>query len=133
MSDRSELDRREFLKVGAAASAGLALGAGSAGATPPEDRDVSAVSAASMIGVPFEKHDIVRIGIVGTGLRGRSVLHELLGVENVRITALCDVVPDKAAMALDMVRKAGQTDPAAMITSGDRGFEELVRRDDIDI
>jgi hypothetical protein len=133
MSDRSELDRREFLKVGAAASAGLALGAGSAGATPPDERDVGAVSAASMIGVPFERHDVVRIGIVGTGLRGRSVLHELLGVENVRITALCDVVPDKAAMALEMVRKAGHDYPVASVVSGERGFEELVRRDDIDI
>ena len=76
----------------------------------------------SMIGVPFERHEVVRVGIVGTGLRGRSVLHELLGVDNVRITALCDVVPDKAAMALEMVRKAGHDYPVAVVTSGERGL-----------
>lgn len=86
-----------------------------------------------MIGVPFARHEVVRVGIVGTGLRGRSVLHELLGVDNVRVTALCDIVPEKATMALEMVRKAGHDHPVAVVTSGERGFEELVRRDDIDI
>ena len=41
-------------------------------------------AAASMIGVPFERHDVVRTAIVGTGLR-KSVLHEWLDVPNVRI------------------------------------------------
>lgn len=132
MSDRTDLDRREFLKVGAVAGAGLALGSAPAAAEPVAE-EAPASMAASMIGVPFVRHDVVRVGIVGTGLRGRSVLHELLGVENVRITALCDIAPEKAAMALDMVRKAGRSEPVATITSGERGFEELVRRDDIDI
>ena len=35
----------------------------------------------SMLGVPFEKHAVVRIAIVGTGLRGSSVLGELLAIE----------------------------------------------------
>ena len=34
----------------------------------------------SMLGVPFEKHATVRIAIVGTGLRGSSVLGELLAI-----------------------------------------------------
>jgi hypothetical protein len=132
MSDRSELDRREFLKLGAVAGAGIALGSTPVQAAgSPAER--ASTGAASMIGVPFERHDTVRVGIVGTGLRGRGVLHELLGVDNVRITALCDIVPEKAAMAHDMVRKAGHDYPVAQITSGERGFEELVRRDDIDI
>ena len=61
-------------------------------------------AAATMAGVPFEKHGTVRIAIVGTGLRGRSVLHELLGVPNVRITALCDPVPEKVEMAVQQMR-----------------------------
>ena len=31
----------------------------------------------SMRAVPFARHDTVRVGIVGTGLRGRSVLNEV--------------------------------------------------------
>ena len=133
MSDQADLDRREFLRLGAAAGAGLALGTRPAEAAPQATGGSTPASAASMIGVPFDRHDIVRIGIVGTGLRGRSVLHELLGVDNVRITALCDIVPEKVTQALEMVRKAGQSDAVATITSGERGFEQLVRRDDIDL
>lgn len=129
MSTPRDLDRRDFVRLGAITGAGLALGAPAAHAADPELPS----GAASMIDVPFERRDVVRIGIVGTGLRGRSVLHEWLGVEHVRITALCDIVPEKAAQALDMVRKAGHDYPVASIVGGPHGFEELVRRDDVDI
>ena len=85
-----------------------------------------------MAGVPFERHDTVRIAIVGTGLRGRSMLNEWLGVDNVRITALCDVVADKVDMARAMMKKAGHTYDPAVFTSGERDFEKLCARDDID-
>ena len=131
MSTPRDLDRRDFVRLGALTGAGLAFGAPVTHAVEPDESRRS--TAASMIDVPFERHDVVRIGIVGTGLRGRSVLHEWLGVEHVQITALCDIVPGKAAQALDMVRKAGHDHPVATIVRGERGFEELVRRDDVDI
>ncbi|MGD9525027.1 MAG: Gfo/Idh/MocA family protein, partial [Gemmatimonadales bacterium] len=87
---------------------------------------------ASMLGVPFARHETVRLAIVGTGLRGRSVLNEWLAVDGVRITALCDIVPEKAARAAKMVTDAGQPMPA-LYTDGERDFERLVARDDIDI
>lgn len=85
-----------------------------------------------MLGVPFARHETVRLAIVGTGLRGRSVLNEWLAVDGVRITALCDIVPEKAARAAKMVTDAGQPMPA-LYTDGERDFERLVARDDIDI
>jgi hypothetical protein len=85
----------------------------------------------SMLGVPFEKHATVRIAIVGTGLRGSSVLGELLAIEGVEITALADIVPEKAQRAADRVVKAGRKAPA-LYTNGERDFERLVQRDDID-
>jgi hypothetical protein len=75
----------------------------------------------------------VRIAIVGTGLRGRSVLHEWLGVPNVRITALCDTVPEKVEMAVQQMRKAGHDSEPARFTSGPEAYRELVKRDDIDL
>src|SRR6185503_8491300 len=86
----------------------------------------------TMAGVPFERHDTVRIAIVGTGLRGKSVLNEWLGVAGVKITALCDIVPEKVEQAKQMMKKAGHDYEPAVFTSGDHAFEELVRRDDID-
>jgi hypothetical protein len=131
--------RRDLLKGAAIAGAGLALGAS---ALPAQDAvdDVPLRSlldrpsaADTMAGVPFAKHETVRIAIVGTGLRGRSVLHELLGVPNVRITALCDTVPEKVEMAARQLREAGHTHEPARFTSGPRAYEQLVQRDDIDI
>jgi hypothetical protein len=84
-----------------------------------------------MLGVPFEKHDTVRLAVIGTGLRGRSVLREFLAVEGVQVTALADIVPDKAQRAAKLVTDAGQAAPA-LYTGGERDFERLVARDDID-
>ncbi len=133
MESSKELDRRKFLKLGAAASAGLAVGAKGLQAASTATPRSRPPAADTMIGVPFARHEVVRVAIVGTGLRGRSVLAELLGVSNVRITALCDIIPEKVSMAVDQMRRAGHDYPVGRFTSGDRAFEELVRREDIDI
>jgi predicted dehydrogenase len=131
--------RRDLLKSAAIASAGLALGASALpGQDALDDTPVRSLldrpsAADTMAGVPFAKHETVRIAIVGTGLRGRSVLHELLGVPNVRITALCDTVPEKVEMAARQLREAGHTHEPARFTNGPRAYEQLVQRDDIDI
>jgi hypothetical protein len=128
----SLFSRRDFLRAGAAAGAGLAVGT-PLPAAPAAGIPLPTRAAPTMIGVPFEARDVVRIGIVGTGLRGRSMLHEFLGVGNVRIVALCDVVPEKVARAVDQVKKAGHTYEVGTYTSGERAFEQLVARDDLDI
>ncbi len=141
MSDTpNDPSRRDLLKGAALAGAGMALGlpsvvhaeSGPAQLTPialPQPTQ----AAATMLGVPFEKHAVVRVAIVGTGLRGRSVLHELLGVENVRITAICDTVPAKLDLAVKQMRDAGHTYEPARFTGDEHAYERLVQRDDIDI
>jgi hypothetical protein len=64
--------------------------------------------------------------------RGRSVLRAAR-LPNVRITALCDTVPEKVEMAVQQMRKAGHDYEPARFTSGPNAYEQLVRRDDIDI
>jgi predicted dehydrogenase len=53
-------------------------------------------------------------------------------VEHVRITALCDVVPGKVEQARALMKKAGHDYEPALFTAGERDFENLSRRDDID-
>ncbi|MEP6618766.1 MAG: Gfo/Idh/MocA family oxidoreductase [bacterium] len=136
MSD--DLSRRDLLKSVAAAGAGFGL----AHLGFPADAKAESISghgddrpplAPSMMGVKFEARDVPRIAIVGTGLRGRSTLTELLGVGNVRITALCDVVPEKVEMARAQMKKAGHDYEPAVFTGGERDFEKLCARDDIDL
>src|SRR4051812_47703972 len=103
----SDLSRRDLLKAAAVAGAGVvASGSFSTGiaesitaATHPDLAPPAPATRKTMRAVPFERHDVVRVGIVGTGLRGRSVLGELLGVDGVRVVALCDVMAEKAQRA----------------------------------
>ena len=135
------LNRRDALKQALVAGAAIA-GAGALTPMPAIAEDITAITspeaepkraayAKTMKGVPFERHETVRIGIVGTGLRGRSVLSELLAIDGVRIVAVADVVADKTARASKMCTDAGKPAPEAY-TSGERDFERLVARDDID-
>src|SRR5215211_1860273 len=102
-----DLSRRDLLKGAGLAGAGMATSGAFSSAiaeyvTAAEHPDLAPPAPATrktMRAVPFDKHGEVRIGIVGTGLRGRSVLNEWLGVDGVRIVAVCDVVPDKAQRA----------------------------------
>ena len=130
------LSRRELLGGAAAlaASAIVATPAKLLAATDDWRVDLAPPAPADaqrMLGVPFAKRDIVRIAIVGTGLRGRSMLGEFLAVEGVRIVALADIVEEKAQRAAAMVVKAGQPAPA-LYTNGERDYERLVQRNDID-
>ncbi len=123
------MSRRDLLKSAAAAGAAVTLTPRQLTAVPPPPRPPGA---SSMMRTPFARHENVRLAIVGTGLRGRSVLNELLAVDGVTITALADIAPEKAARAAKMVTDAGHPAPA-LYTNGDHDFERLVTRDDIDI
>ncbi len=122
------LSRRDLLKAAGAAGAALAVTPGTTTAAPPPRQP----GLTTMMGVPFDRHQTVRLAIVGTGLRGTSVLREWLAVDGVRITALADIVPAKAQRAAKLVTDAGQPAPA-LYTSGETDFERLVQRDDIDV
>ncbi len=137
MSDaHSPLSRRELL-AGAAAAAAAAVTATPARLLASTDDwrvDLMAPTWSgngSMLGMPFEKHGTVRFAVVGTGLRGRSVIGELLAIEGVEIVAVADIAPEKAQRAVNMCIKAGRKAPE-VYTNGERDYERLVQRNDID-
>src|SRR4026208_1303407 len=130
--DDGTLSRRELLR--AAGLAGIGLTASSvAGAHSSEEEAVQARRAQqrTMIGVKFEPHDTVRLGIIGVGLRGTDVLREFLAVDKVVVNAVCDLVKEKCTRAAQMIEKAGQKTPG-IYADGERDFERLVARDDLD-
>ena len=126
-----------MLKKGAVAGAGLSLTKlGPASEASAESRGIeysgsNADKNGSVTGMKFSPTDTVRIGIVGVGARGSSMLHEFMAVDNVQITALCDIVKEKVVGAQAVMEKAGQKTPA-LYFNGDHDFENLCRRDDID-
>ncbi len=128
------LDRREALKLGAAGLGLAALGACTPGPgdnKPPmlQRTDLPAAPAQPFAAPPI---DLVRIGYVGVGLQGSSHVRNLLGIEGCQITALCDVVPEKAAQNADRVEAAGFPRPT-LYTNGERDFERLCAEEDLDL
>lgn len=85
----------------------------------------------TMIGERFQRHEVVRLGIVGVGLRGTSVLQEFLAIDKVQVKAVCDVVKDKCLRSAKLIEKAGQQTPE-MYFKGDHDFENLCKREDLD-
>ncbi len=108
--------RRDFLKTTGTASAGLALAGLSGGlAARP---------------IPPEKP--VRVGVIGTGNRGRGLLGVMLSIPGLEFPALCDVNAASLAAAQDMVVKAGKPKPEGYGQDGEEHFQKLLYRDDID-
>jgi hypothetical protein len=111
MSDQnSKVSRRELLKAAGIAGVGLTasqlINAHVAEEAEPAQRNVS--KNATMIGVKFERRDVVRLGIIGVGLRGTDVLGEFLAIDKVVVNAVCDVVKDKCLRAAQLIEKARQ-------------------------
>lgn len=128
MSDQnSKVSRRELLK--AAGIAGVGLTTSHLIDAHAAQRNVS--KNATMIGVKFEPRDVVRLGIIGVGLRGTEVLGEFLAIDKVVVNAVCDVVKDKCVRAAQLIEKAGQKTPG-IYADGERDFERLAARDDLD-
>lgn len=86
----------------------------------------------TIIGMKFQPMNIVRVGIIGVGGRGTSLLRDLLAIDNVQVNAICDIVKEKALKGQAMVEKAGQKTPG-LYFKNDHDFENLCKRDDIDL
>ena len=51
----------------------------------------------------------LRVGIIGLGQRGYGLTEQIfLNMNGVRVTAVCDLYPDRVARAAELVRLAGQ-------------------------
>ena len=62
----------------------------------------------TMHGIPFEKFDSIRLGLIGAGERGRYLLHELLACEGVEVKAIADVSEASSLKAVDSITQAGR-------------------------
>jgi hypothetical protein len=118
------VSRRDLLRTTMAA----AIAAGSAEAAPLQG---AAAQGKSVVGMAFEPRETVRLGVIGCGGRGTGVLRDYLAVEGVQVTAVCDVVKEHALRAQANVERAGQK-PPAVYANGEKDFENLLKRDDVD-
>ena len=73
----------------------------------------------------------VRLGFIGVGLRGRNHLEMAMYRSDVEIVAICDLDPKAIAISQKMIADKGRP-AAAVYKNGERDFENLVKRTDID-
>ncbi len=121
-----DFSRRDLMRTLSAATLGAGLAAAAKGQTRTPGK--------SVMGMKFEPKETIRLGVIGTGGRGNSLVDNFAAMPEVRITALCDVVPEKVQRTQARLERAGKLPTApATFTSGERAFEQLVKRDDIDL
>jgi Glycosyl hydrolase 109, C-terminal domain/Oxidoreductase family, NAD-binding Rossmann fold len=129
-NEERQISRRQLLKTGV----GL-VGAGLIIAEQPvfalEQRSAPFTPSDSVIGMKFEPRETVRLGVIGVGRRGTSMLSNFLSIPHVQVNAICDSVKDHAAHAQQVVEKNSGKHPE-IYTNGEHDFENLCKRDDLD-
>ena len=85
----------------------------------------------SVLGLITPKMEVVRVGFVGLGMRGPGAVSRFTHIPGTQIVALCDYEASRAENCQEILKKASM--PKAAIYSGETGYEELCKRDDIDL
>lgn len=85
----------------------------------------------NMCGYAAPKLDVVRIGVVGLGMRGSDAVERLSFIDGVEITALCDKYADRVTAAQKTLEKMGR--PKAKEYSGEEGYKALCESNEVDL
>lgn len=106
------VSRREFIRTGSLAAAGISLLPGEAAARQRAGRTV-------------------RVGFIGTGNRGTSHVNNLLTIEGTEIVAVCDIADSRAGNAAEICSKKGRPTPA--VYSGDKMvYKKMLDKEKLD-
>lgn len=106
----TEYNRREFLAATAILGAASPLGRAQDVSDPPRT---------------------LRVGFIGVGSRGTSLLRTTLSLQGIQVPAICDINEAHLSRALDMVERSGRNRPEGY-SSGVEDFRRLVAREDLD-
>ena len=104
--------RRDFIKTGTMATIGLGLLPGSVHAA----------------GEPAET---IRVGVIGTGNRGKSHVSNLLTIPGVEIVAVCDLFDSQTTAAANMCVQAGRKKPAVYVKDA-LTYKEMLSKEKLD-
>ncbi|MBR1872974.1 MAG: Gfo/Idh/MocA family oxidoreductase [Bacteroidales bacterium] len=76
--------------------------------------------------------DTVRVGFIGLGMRGPGAVERFTYIPGAKIVALCDVEPERAESANEILRSHGLPD-AALYSGSTEAYKGLCERDDINL
>jgi predicted dehydrogenase len=89
------------------------------------------LAASQLLGAADAAEKPVRVGIVGVGNRGTSLLKNFLDLPGVEVPAICDINEEHLRRAQDIVEKKGASRPAGY-SSGMEDYRRLIDRNDLD-
>ncbi|MFM1857874.1 MAG: hypothetical protein RLZ05_934 [Bacteroidota bacterium] len=85
----------------------------------------------NMCGYAAPKLEVVRIGIIGIGMRGSDAVGRLSYIDGVEIVAICDKYPERLAGAQKTLASLNR--PKAKEYSGEEGWKALCESNDVDL
>src|SRR4051812_34869563 len=127
-------NRRHFLKLSSLTGAGLA-GAkitSAFGVQPLQENagyDKKPGNHFNMSGYAAPKLETVRIGFIGLGNRGPGAVKRMSKIDGVDIKGLCDLRPNKANAAKDLLEKT--THRPDVYTGNENEWKKMCERKDI--
>lgn len=86
----------------------------------------------SALGMTVPPIDTVRVGFVGLGMRGEDAVVRFTYIPGIKITALCDVVPETLERSQKNLVERGFPE-AAGYTGSETSYEALCEREDVDL
>lgn len=131
-SVQKELKRRDFIKLGAAAGVGAALG--SLAASRPANamdnlRKLGPAPDQFLAAPPMET---VRIGFVGVGGMGSAHVRNFLKIGGVEIKAVCDIMEEKVKQVQDWCVEDGRPKPTGY-SRGEYDFKRMCETEALDL
>jgi predicted dehydrogenase len=73
----------------------------------------------------------LKVGLIGVGLRGTNHLNNVLLRDDVLVTSICDIDPNRISIALNEIAKAGQKKPL-VFGSNDYDYRNLLALKNVD-
>lgn len=129
--------RRNFIRNMAVGSSVLASGLPLFAQAPTEEEIERSNQYAAqkpvfnMCGYATPKLEVVRIGIIGIGMRGSDAVGRLSYIDGVEIVAICDKYPERLAGAQKTLASLNR--PKAKEYSGEEGWKALCESNDVDL
>ena len=123
--------RRSFLKAAGAVPAGLYLPAYATAAERSQPTGQPDSGGGSMMNHIAPSLVTVRVGVIGAGRRGSTIMRLLTSVDGIEIKAVCDPYALAIENARALLTEAGASLPA-FYGNGDHDYRKMLERDDID-
>jgi hypothetical protein len=121
------MNRKTFMKKSSLAGLAGVLGGGATTGAANASTSGESTSRTVKKGV----NDHIQIGFIGTGLRGRNHVNNLLDHPKVQCVAICDIDPDAIDRASKIIEAKGQPKPT-VYSDHERTYEDMLAKENLD-